>query len=1282
MDPFSIAGAVTAAKETLDQVGGAWDKFKLLRGDFGLFWRHFERAVKREHLDVPLDQMKRYQNDPDFIGRVTVVIAKWDLKARSEIEKMFERDLTPVASGRFETKEKLAAFLMDAVLESAHHTALEFQKEPRQILGAIDSSRVALADHFDKALRAQTDEERERRYNEIEEIVRRVVNEKETARAADAEQTGLEASASKTSARPITSLAQRGDPGRSPENLVAELATEDETGASHLRELLEDGGATAVVVYLRGRDGVEEGDSLPFLVTAARIAAKAGAFAESEEAYLWASRLDGLDDHARARQVVRAAAMAQLHSGEERFRELLEEARTLDPDHPGLALAEARASRDSAWVLDRLANVVPENDHEAALLHITRAQTHLALGEEDSAADALEKARAADPLNISVREFEGILPVIVAQRQVAHGEQPDRPALLYAGEAFLGLRSGLEEQGRWNESAQLAARASEAFALGDEFDRAAAVLASVKRVERLSVEARADLGRASLVTRRPDLVLSFVSESATRPDLLLLRADAQALGEDAEARREAVETLTELLEEEDEDIRRGAAFTLLAAAATERDVSWNDDAATIVASVRPLNVAIFRAEHLRLHDQADQAEQELLPHVGEKQALRRLRDYAAQAGEWDKAKDRSRSLIRNDPSPLDRLTNAQIQLDSGDPDEAKTQFLAVGHDDQIADEFRNRAFAAVMEIVAENRNYAAIRDVAVDWRDHVPSSLDAIWNLVFALARLAEHPDAYEITKNSGLEARTLQQARLLAEVLYRGAPKDEAVRRLEALSTQFGREEQMEALLILTFLEAEQAGVELDEELSQEVGRRFRSFPDRFPESKVLWRVDAPETAEELHELMREMHSESAAAQKRVRQQITDGVAPVNALAVVSPVKEVGSAWARLDALPMGFAMAAVDDHERTLASEAIGSAAVWDPSSLCTVGGLGRTYEDKIKSALPGSLIVNETLEDADSAATGLSRGGRSETEMGYDPDAGQAYIENVAAEEVTRQRLRAEGMLRLAKEFDIQPGPGDGVDQDLVEILHDPEEPHAWKPFIGTVMLAQRTKRPIFSDDRWVRQFAREHGIKAFGTLALLDALADRGIISADERMHARLRLAASRAWGVALTTEEMVAAARAVQWDISKTTAGAISDRAAWRSKPGERIQDMIGFLREAHTEAPETMGKWLRRIIEIGVQIAPHLDASWWPRSILVMAWGIDQATPSLSDEAFQALVQEVQSLPLHLTTLGADPVLEAIAEILGYFMGNPEPVRVAVFNRLVRRLRLPDQMRAFQAFVS
>src|SRR4051812_32737889 len=108
MDPLTVKTAVDAAKTALKTAGWVWDKFKKLRTDFSIFWKHFERQASREEHDVPWDQLKRYRLDPEFIGRVSVLVSKTDLAVKAEMEEMFRKDLDPIVGGRLGSKEELA----------------------------------------------------------------------------------------------------------------------------------------------------------------------------------------------------------------------------------------------------------------------------------------------------------------------------------------------------------------------------------------------------------------------------------------------------------------------------------------------------------------------------------------------------------------------------------------------------------------------------------------------------------------------------------------------------------------------------------------------------------------------------------------------------------------------------------------------------------------------------------------------------------------------------------------------------------------------------------------------------------------------------------------------------------------------------------------------------------------------------------------------------------------------------------------------------------------------
>lgn len=156
---------------------------------------------------------------------------------------------------------------------------------------------------------------------------------------------------------------------RAPRDPIAALRDQDAVAADLLQEILDGGGAFAVATAIK-QGQLEEGPP-ELLVAAAKLVADAGFTAEAESAYLRAARL--LEEpRARARQYVRASAMATLQRAPDRSKRHMDAARELAPDHPALLLAEARTSSDSQFMLDHVADVEPESDTERALLHQTR----------------------------------------------------------------------------------------------------------------------------------------------------------------------------------------------------------------------------------------------------------------------------------------------------------------------------------------------------------------------------------------------------------------------------------------------------------------------------------------------------------------------------------------------------------------------------------------------------------------------------------------------------------------------------------------------------------------------------------------------------------------------------------------------------------------------------------------------------------------------------------------------------------------------------------------------
>lgn len=1055
---------------------------------------------------------------------------------------------------------------------------------------------------------------------------------------------------------------------------LARLRELDAQSARRLEALLDDDGVAAVDRALR--EGALDQGPVVLLAAAAGTVAAGGHSADAEAAYLRAAEL-ATDAREKARNFARASVMAYALGATDRASTHQAAARALAADHPALLIAEARQSRDGEFMLRHVRDVVPESDTERALLHATRAQAHILIGEEDQAWAEFGQAREADAENLAVRELSGLLPWWSAHEQIRRGETPDDAQLAEAGRNLEELALEITTQQRPAEVAQILARASECYMLAGEFDDATRVLESIRTPGVLDDEVRATLGQAAMTANRPDLVLRFVRPETDDPAGRLARAEAASLTAVGRDRDAALAELRGLMDDDDEAIRNRAAFGLLAAASAATEIEWDERAAALVRAESPATEAAMRAERALELGDADEARRILLPHASTLAARRRLRDYAALGGDWVEAADRSRELLREAGDPRDRLALAEALRQTGDAEAAERELSALAHDGNAPDDARDRAFEARMGLLPR-RDYERVLAMATEWRSALPNSDNASWNLLFALARLARYDEAWQLVREAELAVATPERAQLLAEVLYRAAPRPEALRRLIDLSDLFdGRIEALEALVMLTALDADSADIATDAATEERVRETIEQFPQRFPDSTVIRTIPAPQNPEEVPAFLEALAGDRPEHQRAAANAIRDGVGPVNVLAALSGAGVAGT-WMGLGALPLAFGDDASTESDRLAASEAVGKAAIWDSSSIAVSVLLGRDVPEIFRSALPGSEIVPDTLEDADAE---LASPGTPVARTFTTPE-GEHGVAELSPEQLDRELERARRAVALAKSFSKAPGDGDGVDQALADELRKLERdgPRELRALVASLALAQRTGRPLYSDDRWVRRAAQTVGIASFGTLALIDALTEREVLDQPRRAEMRLALAGAGGWGIGLSREELLTEARQARFVLTPKLAGALHDRAHWRSRPALYWQELANFLAVVHDEAPDTFRVWVLRALDAMQQAVPEMSKAWTIELMISSAWVVGLDDPASSDDFFNALLEEAKRLPSWLGDRRYDPVLGPMQSILAYAGELVPGEEVELFKLMLRRLRGQDQLRAFLTF--
>ena len=511
----------------------------------------------------------------------------------------------------------------------------------------------------------------------------------------------------------------------------------------------------------------------------------------------------------------------------------------------------------------------------------------------------------------------------------------------------------------------------------------------------------------------------------------------------------------------------------------------------------------------------------------------------------------------------------------------------------------------------------------------------------------------------------------------------DVAVRQIASLSAQFDRDdERLEALVLFAALRRNQP---LPADLTNRVREGFATFPTKFPESKLMWVVDAPTTPEEFDEFARRFVAHSAESQVAAAREVTSGRAPVAVLAA-SAGAGVGATWARLQALPLGFGGEAIGDLERGDASEAIGRGAVWDSSALVIAASLHGELRQLPRKALPTSRLPQAVLDDLDMEAA--SPGPRDTDDgpaltVGYDSQTDRGTITETPAEAARGERDRMETALALAKDFpaayDAAP---ESTERWAAVLMAEAPPPRQLATVAATIAVAKRLGLPVFSDDRVVRGIARHEGLRTFGTVGLLDALAERGLLARDARHEARRQLLSHGAWGVRAQPLELLTIAADAQWDCPIEVAVALTDPGAWSQDRVATWHMAVDLLEAVFEAQPGEFRRWVWRILDSAASAMPEVPAMQRINSLLITAWDLANYPPSNSNAFFQALMRETRSLPhVHRPWPPVDVPLQTVSALLSHLGDFSEDERFLMFLRIIRRLDPFDCARAWTTFV-
>jgi hypothetical protein len=240
-------------------------------------------------------------------------------------------------------------------------------------------------------------------------------------------------------------------------------------------------------------------------------------------------------------------------------------------------------------------------------------------------------------------------------------------------------------------------------------------------------------------------------------------------------------------------------------------------------------------------------------------------------------------------------------------------------------------------------------------------------------------------------------------------------------------------------------------------------------------------------------------------------------------------------------------------------------------------------------------------------------------------------------------------------------------------------AARSWLATVALARREGLTVYSDDRYVRLSAQQAGLQSFGTLALLDVLAERGMIGTELRITARACLYRTGAWGLQLSREEFAELLRKDDFEPTRGAHSVLNDFTAWPAGGIEAVEDVLAMLQTIYEKAPEKFDRWVHRVLD---SIAHTLGGGYekWARFLTQAALNPFRDPPPIGPDAIQALLRALRGLEFfRLFPPDPDLVIGAIAESLSF--AEDERSRAVYFKALLELLGTEDREAAIKSFV-
>lgn len=448
------------------------------------------------------------------------------------------------------------------------------------------------------------------------------------------------------------------------------------------------------------------------------------------------------------------------------------------------------------------------------------------------------------------------------------------------------------------------------------------------------------------------------------------------------------------------------------------------------------------------------------------------------------------------------------------------------------------------------------------------------WAQVYALHQLRRMHDAYDVIRaKPPLEATDRNQARLIASVLRTIAPSvskegetDKAgappITQAEILNTAaqaaqaFPDDEELVATAVMTaFLMP--SGEDTDYHLLTQARRLHQQFFEHFPHSKLIERVPVDDALTGLQEFLRARVAPVSDAVQQMQRAAVAGQIPIGACAGA-----LGRSHADMLIRNTIGCYVIRDPDEDICAQEiaaarrALNTSVVVDTSALF-FSPLALTPTTQLTDHFEQLLVAAPQRDDILQARSALSL--QSSGWLGWDPRTERPTFTEYSKEITRSWSDQAHALAAAVDACDVLPDvPSDDGDEDL----------RAWS---APIRLAREFGISLLADDAALRVFARSQGVSAFGSLHLLEALAQDEALPADALEQSYRRLMALPVAELPVR-DRLLTIARSEQWNPDAYAAFLFTRPSTWQPL-ADGWRTYTALIRALPEKDPERAAGW-------------------------------------------------------------------------------------------------------------